>query len=59
MISVKKEFQELKFRRNFLKKEIGAYNVMEYIHKYDRQRLKSLLDEQLKEKNKEYKFVYE
>lgn len=59
MITVKKEFQDLKFQRDFLKKEIGAYHVINYIHKYDKQKLMSLLNEKMQEENKDYTFVRE
>ena len=59
MITVKKDFQDLKFQRDFLKKEIGAYHILNYIHKYDKQKLKSLLNERLQDENREYQFVKE
>ena len=57
MIMVKKDFQDLKFQRDFLKKEIGACHIIDYIHKYDRQKLKSLLNEQLEKDKKDYCFI--
>ena len=54
MINVKKDFQDLQFQRDFIKKETGAFHIIDYIHRYDRQKLKSLLNEQLEKEKKDY-----
>ena len=54
MIIVKKEFEDLLYRQEIKPR---VYNDIEYIHKYDRQRLKSLLNEQMNVDGKEYIFV--
>ncbi len=59
MINVKKDFQYLQFQRDFLKKEIGAFHIIDYIHRYDRQKLKSLLNEQLEKEKKDYCIIKE
>ena len=54
MIIVKKEFQDLLYKQENKQK---VYKDIEYIHKYDRQRLKSLLNEQMNADGKDYVFT--
>lgn len=56
MINVKKDFQDLKYIKDFIKTN-RIYKDADYIHRYDRQRLKSLLNEQIYADGIQYIFV--
>ena len=61
MIEIRKGFQELMLKQEISKEEIGR-NLSNKVHKYDRQRMRSLLNETLnkeienEEKEKGYYF---
>ena len=56
MIIRKKDFQELLYIKEFNKNNRVSSDIT-YIHKYDKQRIKSLLNEQMDESNIGYIFV--
>ena len=58
MITIKKDFKDLKKQKDYLRNN-RIYSDIEYIHKYDRQRLKSLLNEQISIEGTKYIFVKE
>ena len=59
MIEIRNGFQDLLFRQEFLKIQPEGYELYLKIHKYDKQKLKSLLKEMVELNNYDIEWVKE
>ena len=59
MIEIRKGFQEHKLIKEYKEMPLNEYETITKIHKYDRQRLKSLCNELKKESNRDVILNYE